>query len=118
MRVEEIKGKGYMMDVVGGEGENGMRLEVQVYKQKGIEERVLESQMSKIVRNEEIKEEIIDVDEASNRVTGYLVVRKRLTMTLKQFLEKEPNLSPLLKYYLRKQMTDKLNYFHHKLNVY
>ncbi len=58
------------------------------------------------------------MDDSSGIVTGYIVIRKKLTLTLKEYIIKSPNLSPILKAYLRKQIEDKLKHLHNTLNVY
>jgi hypothetical protein len=61
----------------------------------------MESQMSIVLKNKDIYEEVIDMDEKLGLVSGYIVIRKRLTMTLKEYLAKNSDLSPVLKAYLK-----------------
>jgi hypothetical protein len=46
----------------------------------------MESQISIVLNNKDIYEEVIDMDDKTGLVTGYIVIRKRLTMTLKEYL--------------------------------
>lgn len=42
--------------------------------------------MSIVLKNKDIYEEVIDMDDKTGLVTGYIVISKRLTMTLKEYL--------------------------------
>ena len=57
--------------------------------------------MSIVLNNKDIYEEVIDMDDKTGLVTGYIVIRKRLTMTLKEYLAKNSGLSPVLLAYLK-----------------
>jgi hypothetical protein len=57
--------------------------------------------MSLVLKNKDIYEEVVDMDDKTGQVTGYIVIRKRLTMTLKEYLAKNSSLSPVLIAYIK-----------------
>ena len=58
------------------------------------------------------------MDEKTGLVTGYIVIRKRLTTTLKEYLAQVTDLSPVLIAYLKLQIEERLSHLHKNLNVY
>ena len=75
----------YHVEIIGYGGPNGLKLEAEVYRkgqQEIMESKILENQISILLFNNEIFEEVIDMEESSGLVTGYIVIRKKLTMTL------------------------------------